>query len=234
MQDMIPVFTELLHALDMQVVLENHVEEGNFSKVGYQFFTRLWDIVCNYFPILRAFIGFVHLFRIYFSKYVMYCAGIPSPIWVFADFRQFVWAFVHTRDEPWCWGKIIFYENCWSKKLSLFSFSHFQYVSPGVYEAIFKMSLDYHLTMWHSYFLQFRFPRPFFVISLQVWLGKTLQKLDSLLLGVCQDFKEEGYITVSPLASCFELDHHFLCQLLCIITLKWSILHKCTLLKHPT
>ncbi|GMY15915.1 isoform 3 of syndetin, partial [Fagus crenata] len=32
--------------------------------------------------------------------------------------------------------------------------------------------------------------------GVEVWLGKTLQKLDSLLLGVCQEFKEEGYITV--------------------------------------
>lgn len=130
--------------------LKTMLRKETSLRSDINFFTRLWDIVCNYFPILRAFIGYVHLFRIYFSKYVMYCAGIPSPIWVFADFRQFVWAFVHTRDEPWCWGKIISYENCWSKKLSLFSFSHFQYVSPGVYEAICKMSLDYHLTMWHS------------------------------------------------------------------------------------
>ncbi|XP_048324974.1 uncharacterized protein LOC107410549 isoform X2 [Ziziphus jujuba] len=28
------------------------------------------------------------------------------------------------------------------------------------------------------------------------WLGRTLQKLDSLLLDVCQEFKQEGYITV--------------------------------------
>ncbi|TQE13306.1 hypothetical protein C1H46_001113 [Malus baccata] len=33
-------------------------------------------------------------------------------------------------------------------------------------------------------------------MSRGVWLGKTLQKLDSLLLGVCQEFNEEGYITV--------------------------------------
>ncbi|KAM3398990.1 syndetin [Capsicum galapagoense] len=32
--------------------------------------------------------------------------------------------------------------------------------------------------------------------GVEVWLGKTLQKLDSLLLGVCQDFKEENYLTV--------------------------------------
>lgn len=32
--------------------------------------------------------------------------------------------------------------------------------------------------------------------GVEVWLGRTLQKLDSLLLGVCQEFKEEGYITV--------------------------------------
>ncbi|MBA0731457.1 hypothetical protein Golax_000014 [Gossypium laxum] len=31
---------------------------------------------------------------------------------------------------------------------------------------------------------------------MQVWLGRTLQKLDSLLLGVCQEFKEEGYLKV--------------------------------------
>ncbi|KAE9461299.1 hypothetical protein C3L33_06796, partial [Rhododendron williamsianum] len=84
--DMIPVLTELLHALDMQVVLENHVEEGNFSKI--------------------------------------------------LD--------------------------------SLSELSSIQEMSRGV-EGYMKQS---------------------------VWLGKTLQKLDSLLLGVCQDFKEEGYITV--------------------------------------
>ncbi|KAM7278268.1 hypothetical protein ACFE04_005402 [Oxalis oulophora] len=32
--------------------------------------------------------------------------------------------------------------------------------------------------------------------GVEVWLGKTLQKLDSLLIGVCQEFKEESYITV--------------------------------------
>ncbi|KAL8503524.1 hypothetical protein ACS0TY_022308 [Phlomoides rotata] len=37
----------------------------------------------------------------------------------------------------------------------------------------------------------------------KVWLGKTLQKLDSLLLEVCQNFKEDGYLTVSSrLALC--------------------------------
>ncbi|CAL5442566.1 unnamed protein product [Camellia sinensis] len=30
--DMLPILTELRHALDMQVALENHVEEGNFFK----------------------------------------------------------------------------------------------------------------------------------------------------------------------------------------------------------
>ncbi|GAB4824826.1 hypothetical protein Ancab_007696 [Ancistrocladus abbreviatus] len=33
--------------------------------------------------------------------------------------------------------------------------------------------------------------------GVEVWLGKTLQKLDALLLQVCQEFKEEKYITVS-------------------------------------
>ncbi|XP_058077735.1 uncharacterized protein LOC131226076 isoform X2 [Magnolia sinica] len=32
--------------------------------------------------------------------------------------------------------------------------------------------------------------------GVEVWLAKTLQKLDALLLGVCQEFKEENYITV--------------------------------------
>ncbi|OMO90341.1 hypothetical protein COLO4_19229 [Corchorus olitorius] len=32
--------------------------------------------------------------------------------------------------------------------------------------------------------------------GVEVWLGRTLQKLDSLLLGVCQEFNEEGYLTV--------------------------------------
>ncbi|XP_041993947.1 syndetin-like isoform X1 [Salvia splendens] len=33
-------------------------------------------------------------------------------------------------------------------------------------------------------------------LDIEVWLGKTLQKLDSILLEVCQDFKEDGYLTV--------------------------------------
>ncbi|KAI8524195.1 hypothetical protein RHMOL_Rhmol13G0131000 [Rhododendron molle] len=88
--DMIPVLTELLHALDMQVMLENHVEEGNFSKA--------FQVLSEYLQILD----------------------------------------------------------------SLSELSSIQEMSRGV----------------------------------EVWLGKTLQKLDSLLLGVCQDFKEEGYMTV--------------------------------------
>lgn len=32
--------------------------------------------------------------------------------------------------------------------------------------------------------------------GVEVWLGRTLQKLDSLLLEVCQDFKEDGYLNV--------------------------------------
>ena len=34
-------------------------------------------------------------------------------------------------------------------------------------------------------------------LFLQAWLARTLQKLDSLLLGVCQMFNEESYVTVS-------------------------------------
>ncbi|CAA0815014.1 Unknown protein [Striga hermonthica] len=32
--------------------------------------------------------------------------------------------------------------------------------------------------------------------GVEVWLGRTLQKLDSLVLEVCRDFKEDGYLTV--------------------------------------
>lgn len=32
--------------------------------------------------------------------------------------------------------------------------------------------------------------------GVEVWLGKTLQKLDSLLVEVCQDFRRDGYLTV--------------------------------------
>ncbi|GFZ20380.1 hypothetical protein Acr_28g0010850 [Actinidia rufa] len=88
--DVIPVLTELRHALDMQVMLEKHVEEGNFFKA--------FQVLSEYLQILD----------------------------------------------------------------SLSELSVIQEMSRGV----------------------------------EVWLGKTLQKLDSLLLGVCQDFKEEGYLTV--------------------------------------
>ncbi|THG13830.1 hypothetical protein TEA_014308 [Camellia sinensis var. sinensis] len=89
--DMLPILTELRHALDMQVALENHVEEGNFFKA--------FQVLSEYLQLLDS-----------FSE-----------------------------------------------------LSAIQEMSHGV----------------------------------EVWLGKTLQKLDSLLLGVCQDFKEDGYITVS-------------------------------------
>ncbi|XP_057484073.1 uncharacterized protein LOC130770604 isoform X1 [Actinidia eriantha] len=88
--DVIPVLTELRHTLDMQVMLEKHVEEGNFFKA--------FQVLSEYLQILD----------------------------------------------------------------SLSELSVIQEMSRGV----------------------------------EVWLGKTLQKLDSLLLGVCQDFKEEGYLTV--------------------------------------
>ncbi|KAF5931054.1 hypothetical protein HYC85_031927 [Camellia sinensis] len=88
--DMLPILTELRHALDMQVALENHVEEGNFFKA--------FQVLSEYLQLLDS-----------FSE-----------------------------------------------------LSAIQEMSHGV----------------------------------EVWLGKTLQKLDSLLLGVCQDFKEDGYITV--------------------------------------
>nr|GEV57411.1 syndetin-like isoform X1 [Tanacetum cinerariifolium] len=32
--------------------------------------------------------------------------------------------------------------------------------------------------------------------SVEIWLGKALQKLDSILLGVCKDFKEASFLTV--------------------------------------
>ncbi|KAL3530480.1 hypothetical protein ACH5RR_009802, partial [Cinchona calisaya] len=88
--DMLPIVTELRHALDMQVALETLVEEGNFSKA--------FQVLSEYLQLLD----------------------------------------------------------------SLSELSVVQEMSRGV----------------------------------EVWLGKTLQKLDSLLLGVCQDFKEDAYITV--------------------------------------
>ncbi|KAF5471033.1 hypothetical protein F2P56_011508 [Juglans regia] len=88
--DMLPVLTELRHAVDMQVALESLVEEGNYCKA--------FQVLSEYLQILDS-----------FSE-----------------------------------------------------LSAMQEMSRGV----------------------------------EVWLGKTLQKLDSLLLGVCQKFKEEGYLTV--------------------------------------
>ncbi|KAL7153983.1 hypothetical protein ABFS83_04G204600 [Erythranthe nasuta] len=88
--DMLPILTELRHAVDMQAALETCVEEGNFSKA---------------FQVL--------------SEYLQLLDGLSE-------------------------------------------LSAVQELSRGV----------------------------------EVWLGKALQKLDSLLLEVCQDFKEDGFLTV--------------------------------------
>lgn len=88
--DMLPILTELRYALDIQVALEAHVENGNFCKA--------FQVLSEYLQLLDS-----------FSE-----------------------------------------------------LSAVQEMSCGV----------------------------------EVWLGKTLQKLDSLLLGVCKDFKEESYLTV--------------------------------------
>ncbi|XP_074329099.1 uncharacterized protein LOC141666799 isoform X2 [Apium graveolens] len=88
--DMLPILTELRYALDVQVALEAHVENGNFCKA--------FQVLSEYLQLLDS-----------FSE-----------------------------------------------------LSAVQEMSCGV----------------------------------EVWLGKTLQKLDSLLLGVCKDFKEESYLTV--------------------------------------
>ncbi|PIA43530.1 hypothetical protein AQUCO_01900133v1 [Aquilegia coerulea] len=85
--DMLPILTELRHAVDMQVSLETHVEEGNY-----------FTVLSEYLQVLES-----------FSE-----------------------------------------------------LSAIQEMGRGV----------------------------------EVWLAKTLQKLDSLLLGVCQEFQEEKYITV--------------------------------------
>ncbi|OVA19468.1 Protein of unknown function DUF2451 [Macleaya cordata] len=88
--DMLPILTELRHAVEMQRSLETHVEEGNYFKA--------FQVLSEYLQVLD----------------------------------------------------------------SLSELSAIQEMSRGV----------------------------------EVWLAKTLQKLDSLLLGVCQEFKEENYLTV--------------------------------------
>jgi hypothetical protein len=40
-------------------------------------------------------------------------------------------------------------------------------------------------------------------LTMQAWLARTLQKLDTHLLGVCQMFDEENYLTVSVLKNLF-------------------------------
>ncbi|KAL5994593.1 hypothetical protein ACLOJK_024646 [Asimina triloba] len=90
MMDMLPILNELLHALDMRMTLETHVEEENYFKA--------FQVLSEYLQVLDS-----------FSE-----------------------------------------------------LSAVQEMNHGV----------------------------------EVWLAKTLQKLDSLLLGVCQDFKEENYLTV--------------------------------------
>ncbi|XP_028090308.1 uncharacterized protein LOC114290574 [Camellia sinensis] len=42
---MLPILTELRHALDMQVALENHVEEGNFFKILREYMDLLLGTV---------------------------------------------------------------------------------------------------------------------------------------------------------------------------------------------
>ncbi|KAI4334310.1 hypothetical protein L6164_019021 [Bauhinia variegata] len=88
--DLLPILTELRHALDMQLALESLVEEGNYCKA--------FQVLSEYLQLLD----------------------------------------------------------------SLSELSVIQEMSRGV----------------------------------EVWLGRTLQKLDALLLGVCQEFKEDGYLTV--------------------------------------
>ncbi|KAI4322344.1 hypothetical protein L6164_022049 [Bauhinia variegata] len=88
--DLLPILSDLRHALDMQMALESHVEEGNYCKA--------FQVLSEYLQLLD----------------------------------------------------------------SLSELSVVQEISRGV----------------------------------EVWLGRTLQKLDALLLGVCQEFKEDGYLTV--------------------------------------
>lgn len=70
---------------------------------------------------------------------------------------------------------------------------------------IFHSDLFFHL-LWLSFIILspiccFKFDAYWlrFLMSeyWQAWLVRTIQKLDSHLLGVCQTFKEESYITVS-------------------------------------
>lgn len=57
---MLPILTELRHALDMQMELGIHVEEGNFFKVRFSIFILLSVTVpLNLYIHIYVFAGFI-------------------------------------------------------------------------------------------------------------------------------------------------------------------------------
>jgi hypothetical protein len=82
---MLPVLTELRHALDMQSALESLVEEGNYCKVG----SYIWLVYDLQFLIFFFLFIIIILLVIYCSHLVNghFCKGVPSSIGVFAALR---------------------------------------------------------------------------------------------------------------------------------------------------
>ena len=66
LQDMLPILTELRHALDMQMELETLIEGGNYFRVGFFGFHFNYDLDVElavlFFHIFVAIHSFLYIF----------------------------------------------------------------------------------------------------------------------------------------------------------------------------
>lgn len=108
LQDVLPVLTELCHALNIRKELETLVEEGNFCKV---------ELCIAFVLSIRSsstslsFSSYISkdniLFYLLLTKFYL-IAGISSTFRIFTTSRYTFRAFSCARNEPQCWGKYYF------------------------------------------------------------------------------------------------------------------------------
>lgn len=125
-------------------------------------------------------------------------AGVSIIAWIFANLGELFRPFFCTRNGAWDWGNcyyFIAFIACFYVKCRM----HWTYLHlKAFFWYVQRAKETCPPSNWTNSCIMFVLLMVFILwIHPQAWLARTIQKLDTHLLGVCQTFHEESYLTVS-------------------------------------
>jgi hypothetical protein len=145
--------------------------------------------------------------------------GIPIVAWIFANFGELFRPFCCTRNGTRYRGNYLFlcspliaclvpstveiFVSLNLRSVSWLKSIHCWYAQTEKHLLHLQIKSSYlhcSLQLIDSYFI---LVDDISALTMQAWLARTIQKLDTHLLGVCQIFNEENYLTVSVLKNIF-------------------------------